>query len=191
MFIIISIVEKQTYLLIVKELDLQEGKSYANENGLFFLETLTKIAKKMNELFYEIGMFHQYISMSIIFYYLQVTKVKLSLKDWTMVYIGPTISLSFLCVLLVYSNINVHVRQEEACLKFNLHNNLLGWHLLTNLQTLVRFKSQVVGHKKLSKFSHEVIVSNKHQNFDQVLILFQGFQCISTFSNISLHVVSL
>jgi Ras-related protein Rab-5C len=37
-------------------LGLQEGKSYADENGLFFMETSAKTAQNVNELFYEIGM---------------------------------------------------------------------------------------------------------------------------------------
>jgi hypothetical protein len=55
------------------------------------------------------------------------------------------------------------VRQEEGCLKLNLYSNLLGWHLLTDLQTLALLKSQVVAHKELVRiFTQEVTVSNKH-----------------------------
>lgn len=34
---------------------LQEGVLYAQENGLFFIETSAKTAQNVNELFYEIG----------------------------------------------------------------------------------------------------------------------------------------
>jgi hypothetical protein len=67
------------------------------------------------------------------------------------------------------------VRQEEGCLKLNLYSNLLGWHLLTDLQTLALLKSQVVAHKELVRiFTQEVTVSNKHQNIDKVSTLFWG-----------------
>lgn len=33
----------------------QEGQAYAEENGLFFMETSAKTAQNVNELFYEIG----------------------------------------------------------------------------------------------------------------------------------------
>ncbi len=60
------------------------------------------------------------------------------------------------------------MRQEEGCLKLNLYSNLLGWHLLTDLQTLALLKSQVVAHKELIRiFTQEVTVSNKHQNIDK------------------------
>jgi len=51
-----------SYLLTVQGFYLQEGKSYADENGLFFMETSAKTAQNVNELFYEIGMFHKQIS---------------------------------------------------------------------------------------------------------------------------------
>ena len=35
---------------------LQEGQAYAEENGLFFMETSAKTAQNVNEIFYEIGM---------------------------------------------------------------------------------------------------------------------------------------
>jgi hypothetical protein len=78
---IILIAEKQAYLLTVEELDLQEGKSYADENGLFFMETSAKTAQNVNELFYEIGMRHEHISMSIIPYCVQEIRVKLLLRE--------------------------------------------------------------------------------------------------------------
>lgn len=55
------------------------------------------------------------------------------------------------------------MKLEEGCLKLNLYSNLLGWHLLTDLQTLALLKSQVVAHKELVRiFTQEVTVSNKH-----------------------------
>ena len=33
----------------------QEGQAYAEENGLFFMETSAKTAQNVNEIFYEIG----------------------------------------------------------------------------------------------------------------------------------------
>jgi Ras-related protein Rab-5C len=44
-----------SYLLTVQGFDSQEGKSYADENGLFFMETSAKTAQNVNELFYEIA----------------------------------------------------------------------------------------------------------------------------------------
>ena len=34
---------------------LQEARMYAEENGLFFMETSAKTAQNVNEIFYEIG----------------------------------------------------------------------------------------------------------------------------------------
>lgn len=34
---------------------MQEGQTYAQENGLFFMETSAKTAANVNELFHEIG----------------------------------------------------------------------------------------------------------------------------------------
>lgn len=34
---------------------VQEAQTYAQENGLFFMETSAKTAKNVNEIFYEIG----------------------------------------------------------------------------------------------------------------------------------------
>ena len=34
---------------------LQEGRAYADENGLFFIETSAKTAVNVNDIFYEIG----------------------------------------------------------------------------------------------------------------------------------------
>lgn len=36
---------------------LQEAQQYAQENGLFFMETSAKTAANVNEIFHEIGMF--------------------------------------------------------------------------------------------------------------------------------------
>jgi hypothetical protein len=58
------------------------------------------------------------------------------------------------------------VRQEEGCLKLNLYSNLLGWHLLTDLQTLALLKSQVVAHKELVR-----IFTQKLQSQTNIKIL--------------------
>jgi len=34
---------------------MQEAKTYAQENGLFFMETSAKTAINVNDIFYEIG----------------------------------------------------------------------------------------------------------------------------------------
>jgi hypothetical protein len=64
-----------------RKIEAEEGKSYADENGLFFMETSAKTAQNVNELFYEIGMLHKHISMSIIFYCVQEIRVKLLLRE--------------------------------------------------------------------------------------------------------------
>ncbi|KAG9450208.1 hypothetical protein H6P81_010173 [Aristolochia fimbriata] len=38
-----------------RKVDTKEGESYAQENGLYFLETSAKTAQNVNELFYEIA----------------------------------------------------------------------------------------------------------------------------------------
>jgi Ras-related protein Rab-5C len=38
-----------------RKIEAEEGKSYADENGLFFMETSAKTAQNVNELFYEIA----------------------------------------------------------------------------------------------------------------------------------------
>ncbi|CAK9226310.1 unnamed protein product [Sphagnum troendelagicum] len=38
-----------------RKIESEEGKSYADENGLFFMETSAKTAQNVNELFYEIA----------------------------------------------------------------------------------------------------------------------------------------
>lgn len=43
------------YKIYNSALCLQEGQAYAEENGLFFMETSAKTAQNVNELFYEIG----------------------------------------------------------------------------------------------------------------------------------------
>lgn len=43
------------FLCCLKTVKLQEGEQYAQENGLFFMETSAKTAQNVNELFYDIG----------------------------------------------------------------------------------------------------------------------------------------
>jgi Ras-related protein Rab-5C len=38
-----------------RKVEVEDGKSYADENGLFFMETSAKTAQNVNELFYEIA----------------------------------------------------------------------------------------------------------------------------------------
>jgi hypothetical protein len=44
-------------LYVLHFLFLQEAKTYAQENGLFFMETSAKTATNVNDIFYEIGEF--------------------------------------------------------------------------------------------------------------------------------------
>lgn len=46
------------------------------------------------------------------------------------------------------SNIGVHVMQQESCQKLNLHSNLLGCHLQTDLQTVALLQSQIAAHER-------------------------------------------
>lgn len=49
------------FLLLEWSFMLQEAQAYAQENGLFFLETSAKAATNVNDIFYEIGT-HLYTS---------------------------------------------------------------------------------------------------------------------------------
>ncbi|XP_057851944.2 ras-related protein RHN1 isoform X2 [Cryptomeria japonica] len=42
-------------LMAKRKVEPEEAQTYANENGLFFIETSAKTAQNVNELFYEIG----------------------------------------------------------------------------------------------------------------------------------------
>jgi hypothetical protein len=41
---------------------LQEARVYAEENGLFFIETSAKTAVNVNDIFYEIGVYFIFIA---------------------------------------------------------------------------------------------------------------------------------
>jgi len=38
-----------------RKIEAEEGQAYAEENGLFFMETSAKTAQNVNEIFYEIA----------------------------------------------------------------------------------------------------------------------------------------
>lgn len=44
---------------------LQEARVYAEENGLFFMETSAKTAANVNEIFYEIGLYPYHFFMKL------------------------------------------------------------------------------------------------------------------------------
>lgn len=48
---------KSIWVLLASFAVLQEAQAYAQENGLFFMETSAKTALNVNDIFYEIGNF--------------------------------------------------------------------------------------------------------------------------------------
>lgn len=61
MFVSLELVFKLKVLcFIFPVIGLQEGEQFAQDNGMFFLETSAKTAQNINELFHEIGNFQNY-----------------------------------------------------------------------------------------------------------------------------------
>ncbi|KAG1359069.1 putative Ras-related protein Rab5 [Cocos nucifera] len=50
-----ALVANKADLETKRQVDNEEGELYAQENGLFFIETSAKTAQNVNELFYEIA----------------------------------------------------------------------------------------------------------------------------------------
>lgn len=58
--------------LLVFDTILQEARVYAEENGLFFMETSAKTASNVNDIFYEIGLVPFLFCRSLYFLYLLI-----------------------------------------------------------------------------------------------------------------------
>nr|AIX09862.1 Rab-GTPase [Chara australis] len=53
--LIIALAGNKVDLVAKRKIQVEEGQAYAEENGLFFMETSAKTAHNVNELFYEIA----------------------------------------------------------------------------------------------------------------------------------------
>ncbi|EFJ06652.1 rab family GTPase [Selaginella moellendorffii] len=53
--LVMALAGNKADLAAKRKIETQEGQSYADENGLFFMETSAKTAENVNELFYEIA----------------------------------------------------------------------------------------------------------------------------------------
>ncbi|GBG88196.1 hypothetical protein CBR_g46684 [Chara braunii] len=53
--LIIALAGNKVDLVAKRKIQIEEGQAYAEENGLFFMETSAKTAHNVNELFYEIA----------------------------------------------------------------------------------------------------------------------------------------
>ncbi|ONK60235.1 uncharacterized protein A4U43_C08F15840 [Asparagus officinalis] len=54
-YLVMALVANKSDLETKRMVDAEEGMQYAQENGLFFIETSAKTAQNINELFYEIA----------------------------------------------------------------------------------------------------------------------------------------
>ena len=55
--------------LLTASLLLQDAQSYADDNGLLFMETSAKTAMNVNEIFLAIGKFSNYLLKFLVLYY--------------------------------------------------------------------------------------------------------------------------